>query len=383
MKTALLYMQDDYTRVFQAQVVSASPGNLVLDRTAFFPTGGHQACDLGEIRKGAQALAGVTGVKKVGPIIVHEIEPVSGNFAEGDTVEGVIDWARRYYHMQLHTAQHLFARSFLDRYGVPTWRSDLSVEGGLTVMDNPIAISEVMQVEADVNVVISRALPVERVLIKDRAHIRIEGFSEDECGGTHVRNTAEINLFKVHRLHEQNVYFQVGERALKVAFSMANRSLEVIGVLGISDYQQIPGKLAEIAKDAAAQQETINRLRERMTQLQIQMALAARQQVSGSEVLLLDLRHLHSKEAKREMVPLEKQGRAILCVAENNSLLIWSGSSSIRAKEVMGTLSHQWSMRGGGSDTYAQGGPYPSAVADPLAELLQVLNGGLSRGNAW
>lgn len=55
------------------------------------------------------------------------------------------------------------------------------------------------------------------------------------------------------------------------------------------------------------------------------------------------------------------------------SVLIWSGSSSISAKSVMGVLCHRWSMKGGGNDSYAQGGPYPVHIDDAFNALLQLV----------
>jgi alanyl-tRNA synthetase len=373
MKTILLYMQDDYMRQFQARVISTLPGNLILDQTAFYPTGGHQACDLGKISKGTGNLAYVTGVRKIGSVVHHEIELVSGDFAEGDKVEGIVDWERRYYHMQLHTAQHIFSKCFLNRFGATTWRSDLSIDGGLVVMDKPVTCSEVTVIESETNEVISHSLPVRRVMCGERAHIQIGEFSMDECGGTHVRNTSEIFLFKVYKISEKNIYYQVGERALEMALDMANASLEIAETLEVDDVLRIPGKVGKIVGEMADQQEVMDESRDRLTQLQVQRALETSQHFGAIEVLLLDLGHLHSKTAKQKVLQLQDEGRVILCTAGNNSIIVCSKDSSTSAKKVLKSLSAQWHLRGGGSDFYAQGGPYPDEVTDPFDEILQII----------
>lgn len=322
MKTILLHLQDDYTWKFQAKVVSASRDNLVLDRTAFYPTGGHQACDLGRIVRGAEVIGRVIDVTKTGPVVNHKIDLISGSLAEGDDVECEIDWERRYCHMRLHTAQHIFSKCFLAKFEIDTWRSDLSVETGLIVLDVPVTTSQVVVAESETNEVIQRGLEVHRVMRGDRAFVCIGEFSQDECAGTHVRDTSEIGVFKVYRIDEKKVYYQVGGRAIDVAFRMANCSLEADKLLGLDGFQQIPGKLSHIMGEFAAQQRTINELQERTTQLQVEKALATSQQAEGIEVLSLDLSHLHSKTAKRVISSLHEEGRVILCIADNNSELV-------------------------------------------------------------
>src|SRR5947207_13672889 len=100
--TERLYYQDCYLCEFSARVIDTADGGrrAYLDRTAFYPTSGGQPFDLG-------TLAGVAVLEVIdeGDRIAHVLDsPLSG-----EEVEGVVDWDRRYDHMQQHTGQHLLS----------------------------------------------------------------------------------------------------------------------------------------------------------------------------------------------------------------------------------------------------------------------------------
>ena len=89
MATELLYLVDAYLTEFDAQVIDVRENAIVLDRTIFYPTGGGQPNDTGDI-SGAR----VTDVRKDGAVVWHTLE--SGkDFVLGDAVKGRVDWDRR------------------------------------------------------------------------------------------------------------------------------------------------------------------------------------------------------------------------------------------------------------------------------------------------
>ena len=101
--TERLYYLDPYLKEFTARVVRTTDKGVVLDRTAFYPTGGGQPCDLGTLN-GIE----VTDVVEDGRDVVHAVSsPIEGE------VRGVIDWDRRRDHMQQHHGQHLLSEAFV------------------------------------------------------------------------------------------------------------------------------------------------------------------------------------------------------------------------------------------------------------------------------
>ena len=99
METRKLYYEDCHLSSFSAQVVSCEETDkgyaVVLNETAFYPEGGGQACDLGTLN-GIR----VTDVREKGEQIVHLCD---GPLAVGETVEGIIDYDRRFDLMQQHS----------------------------------------------------------------------------------------------------------------------------------------------------------------------------------------------------------------------------------------------------------------------------------------
>ncbi|PJF28360.1 MAG: Ala-tRNA(Pro) hydrolase, partial [Phototrophicales bacterium] len=103
--TNLLYQLDSMIREFEATVtdVNAETRGVLLDRTAFYPGGGGQPCDEGELTFGGQKVR-VTRVEKGNWHIIAEGDPLPDS---GTRVSGTLNWERRYQLMRTHTAMHI------------------------------------------------------------------------------------------------------------------------------------------------------------------------------------------------------------------------------------------------------------------------------------
>ena len=111
--TRKLYYEDCHLREFTARVVSCEEGQkgweVVLDRTAFYPEGGGQACDIGTLG-GVKVL----DTRERGEEIVHLCD---GPLEAGREVTGSIDWQRRFDLMQQHTGEHIVSGIIHRRFG--------------------------------------------------------------------------------------------------------------------------------------------------------------------------------------------------------------------------------------------------------------------------
>ena len=108
-----LYYDSAYIKEFEAQVLSCQEGKkgweITLSATAFYPEGGGQPADtgiLGNVR--------VTDVHEKGGQVVHYTD---GPLPVGEMVRGVIDWDRRFQHMQEHSGEHLVSGLIHQRFG--------------------------------------------------------------------------------------------------------------------------------------------------------------------------------------------------------------------------------------------------------------------------
>ena len=107
METRKLYYEDPCLREFPATVLSCEAAGevwkVVLDQTAFYPEGGGQPADHGVLRTAAGEIP-VTDVHEKDGAVLHTCAaPVEA----GRVVTGVLDWARRFDHMQQHSGEHI------------------------------------------------------------------------------------------------------------------------------------------------------------------------------------------------------------------------------------------------------------------------------------
>src|SRR5215211_4590426 len=116
--TGLIYQTDSYTKEFDAKVTSVLPAEraVVLERTAFYPGGGGQPCDIGTLTIDGAAYL-VNNVKKQGDDVLHFLGGDVPLPAEGAAARGTLDWARRYKLMRTHTALHILCGTVFRDYG--------------------------------------------------------------------------------------------------------------------------------------------------------------------------------------------------------------------------------------------------------------------------
>src|ERR1700716_4209673 len=157
--TELLYATDAYLRTFDAHVAEVTPdGGVILDRTAFYPTGGGQPHDLGTLSWDGRSST-VVEVRKNGSLVVHRLEGDSP--AVGSAVHGEIDWSRRYALMRHHTALHSMSGVIYELYGA-------TVTGGQMYPDRArmdfllpdLSQDRLQQIEERTNTLLAEGHPV-------------------------------------------------------------------------------------------------------------------------------------------------------------------------------------------------------------------------------
>jgi misacylated tRNA(Ala) deacylase len=216
--TELLYHQESYLKEFDATVTDVVDGGVVLDRTAFYTGGGGQPSDSGTLISAGQDYK-VTGVKRADGNLVHQI---AGDLpAAGATVQGVIDWDRRYLLMRTHTALHILCGVVWRDYGALVTGGDMKPgEGRMDFEFENFSAEFVDELETKVNaeVVENRDIHAHNLtreeadqvpdLIRTKINllppniqeirtIDINGLDLQADGGTHVANTREVGVIKI------------------------------------------------------------------------------------------------------------------------------------------------------------------------------------------
>jgi len=256
--TERLYYRDAMLREFDAVVVSCTPASIgtgfevVLDRTAFYPTSGGQPFDTGSL--GAARVIDV--IDREDGEIAHVVEQVGERAMEtGARVQAAIDWPRRFDHMQQHTGQHVLSAAFDRLFNVRTVSFHLGAETATIDLAREVTPREAADAEAAANAVVwenreifvrfvseaeAQALP----LRKDPARkgelrvVEVAGFDLSACGGTHVPATGMIGVIAVAATERfkgaTRLTFVCGGRALRShgrlrdAVTRATRVLSVL-----------------------------------------------------------------------------------------------------------------------------------------------------------
>ncbi len=227
--TELLYPVDTdsgYVRRFTARVEALPPGAVVLDRTFFYPGGGGQPPDRGLLHLADAAPIGIADVSRTSGTVLHRVARGRGPNARparvGETIEGEIDWDRRFRHMRLHTAQHLASALLFSRAGLRTRKATLGGseatidlegtapdvgEGAAWVEEfreivragRPVRVRHLPRAEYERSPSPRSGLIALPPGIEEVRVIEIDGADASPCGGTHLRSTGEIGGVRFHR----------------------------------------------------------------------------------------------------------------------------------------------------------------------------------------
>ena len=272
---------------------------VVLDRTPFYAEMGGQVADHGYLTSGTANLK-VNQVKKTPKgFYVHTCTLLDGTIRVGDTVTAAVDEQRRASICRNHTATHLMQKALREVLGEHVHQAGSYQDDKITRFDfthfNAVTPEELVEVEKHVNEKIFAALPVtiQNLPIEEAKKmgamalfgekygkvVRVVdagGWSVEFCGGTHVKNTAQIGCFKI--LSEASV--AAGIRRIEATTGY--------GVLNLLDDRT--AELANTAvalkannmKDVAARAQAVTaELKEANKQLEIAKAKLASNQIDG------------------------------------------------------------------------------------------------------
>ena len=226
--TEAIYREEPYRRETEARVVAVDAAGIRLDRTVFYPRGGGQAGDAGElVLPGGERLAIADTVKgEAEGDVVHV--PAPGQEAQraalqpGAALVARLDWDRRHRHMRFHTATHLLCAI------VPRQTNGCSITAAYARLDfDMVEPLDKAHLEGELAKLVAGAHEVRTVWITDEELdaqpdlvrtmsvkpprgvgrvrlLEIEGVDLQPCGGTHVANTREIGALKVVKIEKKS-----------------------------------------------------------------------------------------------------------------------------------------------------------------------------------
>ena len=397
--THLLYYDDPYLQEFDARVVrrlevDGQPA-VVLDRTAFYPTGGGQPCDLGELN--GVAVLEVRAADS-GPLHLLASELAT------DEVHGRLDWARRFDHMQQHTGQHILSQACLRTLGAETVSFHLGAEVCTIDLDRAeVPADGLAAAEALANQVVSENRPVrcrfvdaeELATLPLRRPPKVEGavrvveiadFDWSACGGTHLRSTAEVGLIKVcraerHRGGTTRVTFLCGGRAL-ADYDRKQKLVRALVSHFTTGEEELLEAVQRLSQEAKEARRALRAAREALIAAEAGRLYAEAEEVGEVRIV----KALFSGD-DWDAASVKALARRLAGMPGCVALLGWAGEKSqltfTRAADVaadMGALMRvaceRIGGRGGGRPDWAQGGgPGDASLAEALEAAVQALRG--------
>ncbi|MFL6559276.1 MAG: alanyl-tRNA editing protein [Bacillus sp. (in: firmicutes)] len=375
-----LYYQDAYIQSFTANVLKQdqdSTGNwyLILNQSAFYPTGGGQPHDRG-------TLAG----QKV--INVEEIEGEIRHYLEGPLqdiekeITGFIDWVRRFDHMQQHAGQHILSAVFDHLFEYKTVGFHLGAE--LLTIDletENLTQDHVHKAEELANQIILENRPIEtkwvteeelsqfslRKETKVKEDIRlviIPDFDYNGCGGTHPKATGEVSAIKVLDWERQ-------KKKVRVKFVCGNRVVKQLDqkqkvLLGLTEMLNAPEKEMEQAVHRLL--ENKQTLEKRLEQAQENLLhyeakdLLGKNERNGDKLVseVFQNRTIQELQKLARIIIAEDETATVYFVSQNdNRLQLVCARGAAGTGSMKKVIAHALPLingKGGGNDSFAQGG---------------------------
>lgn len=384
------YYEDVYRTTFTAKLMKNGIDEndrpyVVLDNTAFYPTGGGQPHDTGTLN-GIE----VMDVEEVDGEILHFLAK------EGElpsNVEGVINWERRFDHMQQHAGQHILTAAFVELFGIQTISFHLGREMVTIDLDvSEVTDSQLAAAEKRANEIILQNRPIEtkwvsyeetaqyplrkQLAVEDEIRlVIIPDFDYNGCGGTHPASTGEIGLLKILSTEKQKkkirVHFVCGNRVLQQLHRKNEELSEASKLLSAPE----SGVTAAIEKLIATNQNLEKALEEKKDAL---LSFEANELLSEKTNGIVRAAFYNRtvqelQKLSRLLVALDEETIVVL-TAENEERLQFvaarGAASDANMKAVASSILPKLNGKGGGNEAFVQGGGERTMGGEQLADLI-------------
>lgn len=300
------YLEDSYTKEFEARIIGSEPATdgweVLLEETYFYPESGGQPADRG-------TLGGlpVLDVQLRGDDVVHLLE----SEPPASPAPAKIDWRRRFDHMQQHTGQHLLTAAIIKLFDADTVGFHLGEQFSTIDVTLP-GLNHERQRKAERLCAdwIAAALPAKvdyvsidgfrRMSLRKKAlpeeitgQVRLLRIGDDvdvaHCGGTHVRNTAEIQLIKIIATEKvrdtTRISFLAGHRALD-DYSAKHDLLVVLATDLTCGIEALPATVAKLKGQARDSHKQLKKLRKEMISGMAESEAGAAEKAGDFQILV-------------------------------------------------------------------------------------------------
>ena len=399
--TVALYYEDVSSQNFEASVLACLPlvgddlpegatHGIVLDRTCFYPEGGGQEGDYGNLTCDS-ASHSVLDTRKVGELVIHLS---SGPFEVGDMVHGELDWARRRQLMDHHTAVHIVGGAARRLLGPHIYQAgaNKSVESARLDITHHrrLTRSDLDQIEALANEVVQNVSRTEKLTLdrkdadrkfgfdlyqggapkgSDIRILRIADHDIQACGGTHHDEPGRIGQIRIVRSNAvqdgvERLHIVAGQAAMEHARNQETILRDASEVFQVP-VEELPATANRFFGEWKEQRKRIEALEAEIVRLRTSGGGGDMVEVEGVRIVIMEvdgdlkqmtkmLKELTLDDSKPTLAILgSREGGGKLMVATTEGTV---ASEKFNAVDILRAISSHISGGGGGRPTFAQGG---------------------------
>jgi alanyl-tRNA synthetase len=376
-----LYYEDPYLKNFKAVIIKKGinfDNNLpyiILNQTAFYPTGGGQPNDVGFIN-GIR----IIDVEEFDKDIYHYVE--EDIFMLNQEVDCEIDWYRRFDHMQQHSGQHVLSAAFNKLFNYKTMSFHLGKETStIDIESEELSNDKLDQVDKFVNSIITSNQKITAKFITQHeindypivkeitvsTNIRIviiPDLDYNGCGGTHVSNTSELGGFAILGYEKQKgnmrIEFIFGNR-VNHQFKMKHTILKDLSRQLSSPSQQISESVRKLLAKNLEYEKIIKQQSSALLEYEAESLSNSYNLINNNKVVIKCFESRSFKDIvnlTKLTVTKNKEVNVITVLFDNDIIQIACGrgdNSNVDMKNILDNLLSLIEGRGGGNENFAQG----------------------------
>ncbi len=387
-----------------AELQAGQQGVVVLDTTPFYAESGGQVGDQGLIHNGGAQFHVLDTQKIKADVFGHHGELQSGSLKVGDAVQAHVDTDLRAATVRNHSATHLMHKALREVLGGHVQQKGSLVNAERTRFDfahnAPVTDAEIRQIETKVNAeILANATAQARVMDIESAQktgammlfgekygetVRVLdiGSSRELCGGTHVKATGDIGLFKI--VAESGVAAGVrrieavtGANALAYLQSLEDTVAQAAGTLK-APAAELNNRIAQVLDQVKALEKELAAAKGKLASAQGDELLTQAVDVKGLKVLAAKLEGADAKTLRDTMDKLKdklKTAAIVLAAVDGDKVQIAAGVTQdaigkVKAGELVNFVAQQVGGKGGGKPDMAMaGGTDAKALPQALASV--------------
>ena len=404
-ETDLLFYKDFYQKDFEAEVlglvVKDNVQCLIFDKTTFYPEGGGQPSDIGEVSIDGNSFK-ITYAEKINNVVLHHVDGDIDDGVVGKKANGTIDWTRRMTLARHHTGTHLVIAAARKVLGQHIWQA--GSQNGLTRARidlshyKRITQDELNEIEKLANEYVMENIDLDiQFHTRDEAQelygfilyqggivpgknirvVKIPGVDVQACAGTHVLRTGVVGPIKINKTERvqdgvERIDFSAGLAAID-SMQHDGKILRESSAIFKVENDQLPKTCDRFFNEWKSQKNEIDRLKSEIASLKMNSLADEYDEINGLKVVHQqidsDIKELQkmatdfTDNGKADVVIMGNSGGKIVGAASQNAI-----DSGVKINEIIKTAAGILGGGGGGRLTLAQGA---GKNADKMSEAIQ------------